>query len=242
MKFIVTVLFFLPICMHYCAEGHKFTRIVETKLGNVNGFRMNIGSDQKPLHHGQADVFLDIPYAKLSPAVAEMGPKKSVSVTSEGSANHREPIRAQLNHTDNQQNGNCLAMNIFSPNVQSDEKYPVLLWVHDGNSNGGSTNEWHDLVKDIVSNGVVVVLMQYRLGTLRLSQELPQNLGLPDQAEAIRFIAEHIDKFGGDRKRLMLFGESAGKFGESAGKFGESAGTASVSTNANSSSSQSITS
>ena len=61
---------------------------------------------------------------------------------------------------------------------------------------------------------VVLVTLNYRLAALGfLNAGIPEargNQGLKDQAEAIRWVSQNIEKFGGDPKKLTIFGESAG--------------------------------
>ena len=66
------------------------------------------------------------------------------------------------------------------------------------------------------ANGFVSVIIQYRLGAFGFlsSDEVRRygkvNAGLLDQNFALQWVQTHIEKFGGDPKRVTLAGESAG--------------------------------
>jgi para-nitrobenzyl esterase len=60
--------------------------------------------------------------------------------------------------------------------------------------------------------GVVVVTFNYRVGIEGFAQikGAPANRGLLDQIAALEWVHDHIRAFGGDPKRVTVFGESAG--------------------------------
>ena len=67
------------------------------------------------------------------------------------------------------------------------------------------------------ARGAVVVTFNYRLGALGFlsanalgSGEIGGNFGLMDQQAAMAWVQRNIAPFGGDPKRVTLFGESAG--------------------------------
>ena len=70
-----------------------------------------------------------------------------------------------------------------------------------------------------LDQGVIVVNMNYRLGTLGFLSGIDDdhrgNFGVRDQQMAIEWVYRNIDYFGGDKDRITLFGCSAG--GRSAG-------------------------
>jgi para-nitrobenzyl esterase len=95
-----------------------------------------------------------------------------------------------------------------------------MIFIHGGGYTNGSTAlplYWGDR---LARRGVVVVSVAYRLGVLgylahpALTAESPRhssgNYGLMDQVAALRWVHRNIAAFGGDPRRVTLFGQSAG--------------------------------
>ena len=110
---------------------------------------------------------------------------------------------------------NCLFLNIFSPEHNSDRLNPVMIWIHSGGFNTGSSMAV-DPTRLTSEGQVVVVTLQYRLGALgflylgngalQQSTASYSNLGLRDQVAGIEWISQNIMAFGGDPTRVTLFG------------------------------------
>lgn len=117
----------------------------------------------------------------------------------------------------------CLYLNVYAPtgfNPNSDEKLPVLMYIHGGSLRGGSSYfESYD-GESIAHDGVVVVTIAYRLGVFGyfahedLAKESQNgttgNYGLLDQIKALEWVYENIGSFGGDNQCITIAGESAG--------------------------------
>ncbi len=113
----------------------------------------------------------------------------------------------------------CLYLNVWTPNLGGRSRLPVMVWIHGGGNVEGS-QEWPPLGPTLANHGVVVVTINYRLGVLgylshpALTAESPNhasgNYGLLDQMAALKWVKRNIDRFGGDPKRVTVFGASSG--------------------------------
>jgi para-nitrobenzyl esterase len=114
----------------------------------------------------------------------------------------------------------CLYLNVWTPAKSAGDRLPVLVWIYGGGFNGGATSvPVHDGAK-LARRGVVLVSLAYRVGVLgfyahpELSAESPHhvsgNYGLLDMVAGLQWIQRNIAAFGGDPKRVTIFGESAG--------------------------------
>ncbi|KAJ7695589.1 Alpha/Beta hydrolase protein [Mycena olivaceomarginata] len=97
------------------------------------------------------------------------------------------------------------------------EDLPVLVWIHGGGYVAGraSLYDGEDVINQS-NRGIVVVIIQYRLGIFgflpgaEVKKNGALNAGLLDQDFALRWVNKHIAKFGGDPARVTIWGESAG--------------------------------
>lgn len=111
----------------------------------------------------------------------------------------------------------CLTLNIWTPAKNTDEKRPVMVWLHGGGFQFGSGADPAINGSPLAQKGVVLVTLNYRLGVLGymahpdLDREgASGNYGLQDQLAALRWVKDNIASFGGDPQNVTLFGESAG--------------------------------
>ena len=114
----------------------------------------------------------------------------------------------------------CLFLNVWAPAVQSNEKLPVYVFIHGGGFSMGSGSQPLYEGTSLAKSGVVVVTLNYRLGTLGF---LPSkaafekygttgNWGVLDMIAALEWVQDNIRAFGGDPARVTIGGESAGAF------------------------------
>ena len=111
----------------------------------------------------------------------------------------------------------CLYLNVWTAARAADEKRPVMVWIHGGGFQFGSSAKSATDGSLLAAKGVVIVSFNYRLSVLGflahpdLDAEAPSgNYGLLDQLAALRWVQANIASFGGDPDNVTLFGESAG--------------------------------
>ena len=100
-----------------------------------------------------------------------------------------------------------LSLNIWVPVEASDKPLPVLVFIYGGGWRAGSKDEYAFLARAFANRGYVVVLPDYRLFPDARFPEF-----LEDGANAVSWVRDNIDKFGGDRERIFLSGQSAGAY------------------------------
>ncbi|GLB44902.1 putative type-B carboxylesterase lipase family protein [Lyophyllum shimeji] len=118
----------------------------------------------------------------------------------------------------------CLFLNVYLPGQLSQNKrLPVVVWIHGGGYMSGSASGFNgadiydgkDLIRES-NNGVVVVVIQYRLGVFgflpgkEVKKNGALNVGLLDQQFALQWVQKNIRKFNGDPSRVTIWGQSAG--------------------------------
>lgn len=114
----------------------------------------------------------------------------------------------------------CLFLNVWTPDVQPEKKYPVYVFIHGGAFATGSGAEVVFEGSRMSSEGLVVVTINYRLGALgflatealKKEQGTSGNYGILDQILALKWVKENIEAFGGDPNQVTIGGESAGAF------------------------------
>ncbi|NUQ90385.1 MAG: carboxylesterase family protein, partial [Glycomyces artemisiae] len=114
----------------------------------------------------------------------------------------------------------CLYLNVWTPHL--DGRAPVLMWIYGGGFETGTASPpSFDGAALSRLTGAVVVAANYRVGALGwLHPAGPgadrwtgsANLGLQDQAAALRWVNENAARFGGDPGNVTIAGGSAGAF------------------------------
>jgi para-nitrobenzyl esterase len=121
---------------------------------------------------------------------------------------------------DDDQNEDCLVLNVWTPALDDGGKRPVLFRIHGGGYAIGSGSwAWHDGTNLARRGDVVVVTVNHRLapvGYLYLDEIGGEeylgsgNAGMLDLVLALEWTRDNIANFGGDPGRVMIFGESGG--------------------------------
>ena len=174
-------------------------------------------------------VFKGIPYAAAP--VGELrwkAPQPVAKWTGIRLADHfgprcmQAPIYNDMIFRDTGSSEDCLHLNVWTPAKAVAERLPVMLWIHGGGFQAGASSEPRQDGEVLATKGVIAVSINYRMGvfgflahpelTKESSHHASGNYGLMDQWQALRWVEKNIKAFGGDPKKVTIFGESAGSF------------------------------
>ena len=117
------------------------------------------------------------------------------------------------------QSEDCLVLNVWTAATDAAQR-PVLVWLHGGGfSTGSGSSAWYDGTRMARKQDVVVVTINHRLnvfGYLYLGDlgggefRDAASVGMLDCVLALKWVKENIANFGGDPKRVLIYGESGG--------------------------------
>ncbi|KAJ4301918.1 hypothetical protein N0V90_004014 [Kalmusia sp. IMI 367209] len=117
------------------------------------------------------------------------------------------------------QSEDCLNLNIWTPratNLTNCELLPVMIWIPGGALlSGGSSAPNYDGTSFVENQNIILVSINYRVNIFGFPAAAAldgrhHNVGLLDQRAAVEWLYNNIYAFGGDAKRMTLFGQSAG--------------------------------
>jgi para-nitrobenzyl esterase len=195
------------------------------------GLARTVCGDYQGTDRGGTWSFLGIRFAAPPTGARRWrSPELPACPTTTVAANAYAPKCPQLNRATGELEGDedCLTLNVFVPKASfANGRSPVMVFIHGGGNVIGSAREevdpgrvLYDGASLAEATGNVVVTVQYRLGPLgwlvhpALDAEAPDarsgNYALEDLVAALKWVQRDIGAFGGNKDRVMIFGQSAG--------------------------------
>jgi para-nitrobenzyl esterase len=188
--------------------------VVDTAAGKIRGAIVN-----------GIRTFKGVPYgASTEGAGRFMPPRKPVAWTGVRDTLSLGPSCPQLpgfktpeiqmmqNLSSNPSSEDCLVLNVWTPGTDSARR-PVMFWLHGGGFQFGSGGQaFYDGANLARRGDVVTITINHRLGCLGYLHlgDLGGNVGMLDAVMALEWVRDNIERFGGDPKNVMIFGESGG--------------------------------
>lgn len=203
-------------------KAGKDIAVVETESGKVRGYIHDGTYIYKGIPYAFAERFMPPGKVKAWTEVRFMGYYGATCPLD------FEPIKARgngvgmfaLQNDWGYPHEDCHSLNIWTQGINDHKKRPVIVWIHGGGYEYGSSHElpFYD-GKNLSKKGdIVYVSVNHRLnilGFLDLSlygekYKYSPNLGLLDLVAALKWVKQNITQFGGDPDNITLFGQSGG--------------------------------
>jgi para-nitrobenzyl esterase len=174
-------------------------------VGRFTGLREGGVLAFKGIRYGRA--------ARFARAVAEPWDGAPIAAQAFG------PVAPQRGLAGEAQSEDCLFLNVWTPDAHPKAARAVMVYIHGGAYNNGSVTDPLTHGASLAAQGdVVVVTVNHRLNALGYAWLKPfgpaftdsGNLGQIDLILALRWVRDHIAAFGGDPRRVMVFGQSGG--------------------------------
>jgi para-nitrobenzyl esterase len=166
--------------------------------------------------------FLGVPYAEADelfmPAEEVPAWEGILDASDYGPVSYQSSVSGSTGSGAAEYSNDCQNLNIWTPGTDG-EKRPVMVWLHGGGLAFGSANDAaYDGANLAGNQDVVVVGVNHRLGVygfldLSFADEKyknSDNLCILDIIDALQWIRDNIEQFGGDPDNVTLFGQSGG--------------------------------
>ncbi|XP_017889552.1 neuroligin-1-like isoform X3 [Ceratina calcarata] len=231
------VVFLVLLCGHWCsgsaealAGSQKYsTRTVRTKYGTLRGVEARSSTS--------VETYYGVPYAtppigalrymppvtptpwhgtKLADTIPPACPQKPPEPNSSLPRSKRVYLERLAPLLANQSE-DCLYLNLHvpkPPHGSTSEPLPALLLIHGDSYSWGAGNSF-DGTALAAYGRLIVVSINFRLGVLGFLKtgskgSAQGNYGLMDLVAGLHWLEENLDAFGGDPKRVTLFGYGTG--------------------------------
>jgi len=222
---------YFPECSCFNSEA----TILNSNNGKIKGtcYNVTVNYGSKPKSSNQVLTWLGIPYAE--PPINNLRFKKPIPIKSWNDTldgtnwpNKCVQIVDELGVPTGRKSfsEDCLYLNVFVPYevyvksvIENNSKYrvPILLYIHGGAFLIGSpADDRTEPSTLIAATNIIVVSINYRLGAFGFlhikNTEATGNQGILDQHLALKWVYENANRFGGDRTRITIAGQSAGSW------------------------------
>ena len=194
--------------------------VVSTEAGKVAGYIENGIYTYKGIPYAEADRFM--PPHSPAPWKGIRSSRAYGPVCPQGKRTgwYSDEQAFAFDWDDGYADENCLRVNIWTQGINDKKKRPVMVWLHGGGYSAGSGQELpaYDGAALCKKGDVVLVSLNHRLnvlGFLDLSAfgekyAKSGNVGLLDLVEALKWVKNNIEQFGGDPQNVTIFGQSGG--------------------------------